>query len=144
MIHWLRVAVWGASEQRSWPQALISFPGANEMTSGFGPLPGVMCVLLDLFTSWLGPKCLHGEGNHMFICFVFQDLVLLLAPVCQNVSLLLFPTRILKNLPPRMLLLRFGCSPSLSQLGFRIVSGVPGSPAELGLSPLSAPPALVG
>ena len=74
MIHWLRVAVWGAGHR-----LLISLPGANEMTSGFGTLPGVMCVLLDLFTSWLGPKCLHREGNHMFIRFMFQDIVLLLA-----------------------------------------------------------------
>lgn len=76
IIHWLRVAVWGACEQWSLPQALISFPGASGMTSGFGSLPGVMCVLLDLFTSWLGPKCLHREGSHMFIRFVFQGIVL--------------------------------------------------------------------
>ena len=69
MIHWLRVAVWGAYEQWSLPQTLISLPGASGMTSGFGSLPGVMCVLLDLFTSWLGPKCLHGEGKHMLVHF---------------------------------------------------------------------------
>jgi hypothetical protein len=48
------------------------------MTSGFGSLPRVMCVSLDLFTSWLGPKCLDQEGNHMFILFVFQAIVLML------------------------------------------------------------------
>lgn len=37
------------------------------MTSGFGSLPRVMCVLLDLFTSGLGPKSLDQEGNHMFV-----------------------------------------------------------------------------
>lgn len=138
MIHWLRVAVRGASEQRSWPQALISFPGANEMTSGFGSLPGVMCVLLALFTSWLGPKCLHGEGNHMFIRFVFQDIVLLPARVYQNVSLLMFSTRILKNLPLTCCYLDLVALCSSPKL-FLQVSRAPGSPSELGLHPFPAP-----
>lgn len=118
MIYWLRVAVWGAREQPSWPQALISFPGANGMTSGFGSLPGVMCVLLALFTSWLGPKCLHGEGNHMFICFVFQDIVVLLAQVVPAMSLsFCFLPGFLK-ISTHLLLLRSGCLQSLSQVGF--------------------------
>lgn len=81
-IHWRKVAAWGACEQWTSPRALISFPGASGMTSGFGPLPGVMCVLLDLFTSWLGPKCLRGEGNHMFIRFAFQGIVLCCPSTC--------------------------------------------------------------
>lgn len=54
------------------------------MTSGFGSLPRVMCVSLDLFTSWLGPKCLDQEGNHMFMLFVFRAIVLMLTSVVQE------------------------------------------------------------
>lgn len=119
--------------------ALISFPGASGMTSGFGSLPGVMCVLLDLFTSWLGPKRLHREGNHMFIRFVFWAFVLLLARGVPGMCLTFcFLPGFLETSPSSVdaYLVAFRPSP---RLGFCKVPGVPGSPAELGLCPLLRP-----
>lgn len=51
------------------------------MTSVFGSLPRVMCVLLDLFNSGSGPKSLDQEGNHIFMFFVCQAIVLVLTPM---------------------------------------------------------------
>lgn len=95
MIHWLWVAVWGAKEQPSLPQALISFPGAGGMTSGFGSLPGVMHVLLDLFTSWFGAQVSpQSWGATCFSALWFQALF------WGNVALLVLPLGILQNLSP--------------------------------------------
>lgn len=82
MIHWLRVAVWGACEQWSLPWSLISFPGASGMTSGFGSLPGVMVCFVRLVYLMIRTQVPPWRREpHVYL---FQGIVLVLTQVVSE------------------------------------------------------------